>query len=273
MKQLIDRLNEPPFEPLTDEREAVLAERLTAARADGDADEAAAVRDELIERHLRLVLHIGRAYSKVLDRDEMFAVGCLALTRAADRWDPEKGRMYPWAERWITTALTRAADAQRTIRIPQQVAYKAGLAAKRITELEAELGRALTPEEAAEVHGGETLDRHPTVVASLEAPSANADAPGARTVGETVPDPGQDPHEEAERTMVKEAVETAISELSPLEQEVVRARFGIGTDQRVTLAELGAAHGVSGEAMRRVEAAALAKLRHPAALRPLWSAL
>ena len=72
---------------------------------------------------------------------------------------------------------------------------------------------------------------------------------------------------------MREQVARAIQELSPLEQEVVMARFGIADDHRRTLAELGAAHGVSGEAMRRVEAAALAKLRHPAALEGLWGAV
>jgi DNA-directed RNA polymerase sigma subunit (sigma70/sigma32) len=37
----------------------------------------------------------------------------------------------------------------------------------------------------------------------------------------------------------------------------------------MTLAQLGERHGVTGEAMRRIEATALAKLRHPALINPI----
>jgi len=266
---LLDMLDDPRFRPLEAGEEDQYAERLTQAREEGNDAVVKAIRDELIERHLRLVVHIAKNYP-ALDLEEGFSVGCLALTQAAERWDPDKGHIYQWASRWITTALNRAADASRTIRLPEQVAYRAGLAAKRIAEKEAELGRTLSKEEAQELHEGHTFDQHPSVVASLDMASVNGSTPGARTIHEVVPDPTHDPAKEAELVLLQESVKRAITELSPLEREVVESRFGLDVNERKTLAELGAAHGVSGEAMRRVEAAALAKLRHPAALEPLW---
>lgn len=251
------------FEPLTREREQELGAIIRQALADGDTDAETRVRHELVERHLRLVHHIASRYLRTLDLDEGMAVGALGLTQAASRWHPEKGQMYPWAERWITTALTRAADGARAIRIPQQVAYQAALVEKRAHELEETLGRLLTADERAAVAGGvKTFAGLPSVIDSLDRPAGQVDSRG--TFGESLADGSAGVHETVEESMTAQAVRNALEELSPLEQAVIRSRFGIGGAERMTLAELGVLHGATGEAMRRVEAAGLAKMRHPA---------
>jgi RNA polymerase primary sigma factor len=63
--------------------------------------------------------------------------------------------------------------------------------------------------------------------------------------------------------MLAESLHRAISELAPIEQEVIKARFGLDNVDKATLAELGDRYGVTGEAMRRLEATAISKLRHP----------
>jgi RNA polymerase sigma factor (sigma-70 family) len=232
------------------------------------------IREELIMRHLRLVLHIGKKFKTALEWDEVVAVGSLALTHAAGRWHPDKGQMYPWAERWITTGLTRAVDASRSIRIPQGVAYKAALVNKRLNQAESELGRPLTAEEKAELTGTDlTFDDLPQMSRSLDEPSnrfsSYAGEGATRTLGEELEEEGSDPAEIVERDQTIEAVRTALEELTELEKEIIMSRFGIDDEKRETLAQLGEKHGVTGEAMRRVEATALAKLRHPAMLNPI----
>jgi len=212
----------------------------------------------------------------MLDREEILSVGSLSLTQAASRWHPDRGQMYPWAERWITTGLTRAVDASRTIRIPQGVAYKAALAQKRLNEAESRLGRPLTASEKAEVVGkDQTFDKMPQTTHSLDERFGKGSYAGdgaPRTLGEDIEEEGSDPAEIIENEMMVDAVHQALEELTDLEKEIIKCRFGIHEEKRLTLAQLGEKHGVTGEAMRRVEATALAKLRHPALRNPIEEA-
>jgi len=57
--------------------------------------------------------------------------------------------------------------------------------------------------------------------------------------------------------------EDAINTLSPREQRIIRARFGLGDDQERTLEEIGLSENVGKERIRQIEAKALRKLRHP----------
>jgi len=267
MKPLSQRLGEDQFEPLTIERERELADRLRKARTKKQRQ---AVRDDLIMAHVRLVVYIGKGYENRLPHDEIMSIGLLALTQAAERWDPDKGSIYQWARRWITTALTKAVDAARAIRVPEAVANEAALIALRISEIEGALGRRLTQAERAEVVGSRpTFDTLPTVSKSLDAPLADEyeanDPTRATSMGETLEDDrAVDPEKYAEDVDRAERLAMALAQLDDVEREVVLIRFGFGEGERMTLAKLGKRYGVSAEAMRRIEMSALAKLRHPA---------
>lgn len=258
---LSDRLSSPDFEPLTQAQVSELGEQLQAARSDGDEAAEAKVKEELIRRHMRMIPYLGKTYR--LDFDELLAIGSLALTQAVDRWRPEKGTLYGYAERYILTALNKGIDQDRTIYIPEQVSYKAARVQKRINEISGELGRELTREERAQVAGEwSRFEQLPMVSDSLDKPIPGDNA-GGRTIADTIADESSDPHEEVERRMLAESLHRAISELAPIEQEVIKARFGLDNGDKATLAELGDRYGVTGEAMRRLEATAISKLRHP----------
>ncbi len=222
---------------------------------------------ELVERHLRLVVHIGKGYERRLAHDEIMSIGSLALTQAAERWVPGKASMYQWARRWITTALTKAVDAARPIRLPEAVANDAAHAALRIAEIEAELGRTLTAAERAEVAGRRLqFDQLPRVSTSLNEPLTNHDTGtlDVSTYDEVLADDDAlDPEEEAIADARRTHIAEALAGLDDMEREVIINRFGFA-GERETLAGLGKRFGVSAEAMRRVETTALAKLRHPA---------
>lgn len=267
MKPLSQRLGEDQFAPLTIETERELADRLRKARTKKQRQ---AVRDELIMAHVRLVVYIGKGYENRLPHDEIMSIGLLALTQAAERWDPDKGSIYQWARRWITTALTKAVDASRPIRVPEAVANEAALIALRIAEIEATLGRRLTQSERAEVVGNRpTFDTLPTVAKSLDAPldetyEAN-DPTRATSLDETIEDEDAlDPEDYAVNNDRANRLAQALQELDEIEREIVMIRFGFGDGERATLAVLGKRYGMSAEAMRRIEMSALAKLRHPA---------
>jgi RNA polymerase primary sigma factor len=266
-KRLSQRLGEDQFEPLTIEREKELADKLRKAKTKKQKQ---AIRDTLILSHLRLVVHIGKGYENRLPYDEIMSVGVLALSNAAERWNPDKGSIYQWARRWITTALTKAVDAARPIRVPEAVANEAALIALAIAHQEARLGRRLTAAERAIIVGGKpTFDTLPTVSKSLDQPLAEDEGSGdptrAATFDELLEDQNAvDPEEYVEQAERVERLRTALGELDDVEREVVLIRFGFTNEKRLTLAALGKKHGVSAEAMRRIEMSAIAKLRHPA---------
>lgn len=220
------------------------------------------------------MLHIGKGYDARLPLDEIFSIGTLALTQAAERWDPSKGSIYQWARRWITTALTKAVDASRTIRLPEAVATDAAHIAIRQAEEEARLGRPLRAKERESITGGRpTFDDLPSARTSLELQVETTDGRPGEQLRDTIVDKETiGPAEHVELEERAETVHRALQELEPIEQDVIAARFGMGGD-RQTLAALGKTHGVSAEAMRRIEASALAKLRHPALVSGLGALL
>jgi RNA polymerase primary sigma factor len=262
------QLSEDRFAPLTSDDQTRIIRDLAQAIADCDNKAEQRIRHELIERHLRLVLSLTKGYEKRLDQEEAFAVGVLALSEAMQRWNPAPGGMspYQWAKRWITTALNKAVDAARTIRIPSQVAYSAALNTRTVKETEARLGRRLSAEEIETLTNGERrLEDLPLADVSLDAPPPGyAKEDDAATLAEVTASTDRPIEDEITRDDLHARVRRSLRALTDQERLVIEHRFGLNGAEGRTLAELGKMLGTSGEAIRRLEASALAKLTHPA---------
>jgi RNA polymerase primary sigma factor len=262
------KLGDERFAPLTSDDVKRIGDGLLAARAAGDKAAERRLRDELVERHLRLIVALGKGYQHKLDSEDILAVGSLALMEAMSRWDPTPGGMspYQWARRWVLTALNKATDASRTIRIPEQVAYRAALNTKLVRERENVLGRPLTDAEVVALTGGGVrLEDLPLADRSIYEPLfAYATNEHDLTIEDVTADPTASAEETVERDDLHARVRAALDTLTDDERTVVRHRFGLDGRDGLTLAELGEMLGTSGEAIRRLEASALAKLTHPA---------
>ena len=68
---------------------------------------------------------------------------------------------------------------------------------------------------------------------------------------------------ELEATMVKERLISVLDILTPIEEKVLRLRYGIDDGRSRTLEEVGKEFNVTIERIRQIEAKALRKLRHP----------
>lgn len=71
-------------EPLTPEEEKIAIDRL----ANGDEE----ARNLLIERNLRLVVHVCKKYANTnIDQDDLLSIGTIGLTKGVNSFKPEKG--------------------------------------------------------------------------------------------------------------------------------------------------------------------------------------
>ena len=72
----------------------------------GDSDEAAAAREILIERNLRLVAHIAKKYQNVdEDMEDLISIGTIGLIKAISSFDAGKGKLSTYASRCIDNEL------------------------------------------------------------------------------------------------------------------------------------------------------------------------
>ena len=69
------------------------------------------------------------------------------------------------------------------------------------------------------------------------------------------------PEEAAIRGELADEVERAMAPLSEREREVLRLRYGLGTDREYTLEEIGRRLSLTRERVRQIEAKAVAKMR------------
>ena len=130
--------------------------------------------------------------------------------------------------------------------------------------LAAELGRDPRPDELAArlnvpIGKVQLLLEAARPATSLESPIGED---GETHLGDLLPDAGaQSPEESAMRNQMAAEVERAMAPLTDREKEVMRLRYGLGTDREHTLEEIGRRLFITRERARQIEAKALAKMR------------
>ena len=138
-----------------------------------------------------------------------------------------------------------------------------------------QLGRQPTSEELATATQM-PLDKIEKMRSWLLEQSVSIDKPvgddEGRVLGEVLEDPDREavsPTEDLEWEALTTEVRDLLRELRPIEADILRQRFGLGTEQELTLKEIGDKYNLSRERIRQLQEQALAKMRRALARRDL----
>jgi RNA polymerase primary sigma factor len=222
---------------------------------------------QLLEANLRLVVSIAKRYvNRGLSMLDLIQEGNIGLMKAVDRFQFRRGfKFSTYATWWIRQAITRAvADYGRTIRLPVHVVESLNRLTRERRALGSQLGREPRPDEIAArmgvpVNKVELLLEAARQPASLEATVGESEE---TELGDLLKDvKASSPEEEAIKGQLAEEVERAMQPLSDREKEILRLRYGLGTDREYTLEEIGRRLSLTRERVRQIEAGAVAKMR------------
>ncbi len=231
---------------------------------------ATALREEFVKCNLRLVVTMARRYDRGgMPLADLIQEGNLGLMHAVSRFDYRRGlRFSTYACWWIRHAIGRAlADKARAVRIPVHMLEAQQQLEKVRQGLVRELGRQPTPQEvakAARVPLAKLNQMHRYLMGqplSLDRPVHDDDE---RALGDMLADPESEdasPAEDMTTTALSKQVRSLMGELSPIEADVIRKRFGLGDDEERTFREIGDQYHLSRERIRQIQNSALGKLK------------
>ena len=246
---------------LTPDEEVDLAIKIR--KGDGDAQE------KLVRANLRFVVSVAKQFqNKGLSLGDLINEGNLGLIKAAKRFDETRGfKFISYAVWWIRQGIMSAlADHQRAVRLPLNRVNDLTKISKAYRDLEQEYERKPTTEELAKI-----LEMTAEEVAyslqisaryvSMDAPLKSGDE-NKNSLMDVLPNDNQPlPDNSLMKESLKNEITNVLSTLSAREAEVIRLSFGIGRNQKATLAEIGDRFNLTRERIRQIKEKALRKLR------------
>jgi RNA polymerase primary sigma factor len=227
----------------------------------------AAARERMIHANLRLVVTIARDYVNLgLPLLDLISEGNIGLMKAVGRFDPGKGsKLSTYASWWINCTIKRAlVNQSKTIRLPAQVVDRITRMRRISAQVSNDLGWEATDEELAEelgipnekIAGLRTMGLCPT---SLDAPISDEEQ---TALCENIPDnQSLTPFEFLREKDFSEQINRLLKTLNERETTIIAHRFGLNGMAAKPLEQVGELIGVTHERVRRLEQAALAKLR------------
>ncbi|HEY6435979.1 MAG TPA: RNA polymerase sigma factor RpoD/SigA, partial [Ignavibacteriaceae bacterium] len=219
--------------------------------------------EKLTKANLRFVVSVAKQYqNQGLSLGDLINEGNLGLIKAARRFDETRGfKFISYAVWWIRQSIMQAlAEQSRIVRLPLNRVGALNKIGKAYSTLEQEFEREPSPEELAEELEMNVDDVSEAM--TLSAKAVSMDAPFNQTEenrlldvleNEELPAPDNILMSES----LKEEVERALSKLDAREAEVIRLYFGFGTDEPLTLEEIGERFNLTRERVRQIKEKAI----------------
>lgn len=244
---------------LTKEQEKSLALRIR------NGDEKA--KELFIERNLRLVIKVARKYTgQGISFQDLIQEGNLGLIKAVDKFDVTKGYKFStYATCWIRQSIQRSlGDKSRNIRLPVHLYEKVKKYELLKKELSLKFNREPTFEELSKkmrvsidtIYKYERLE-HDTI--SLNMIVGDKDSELEDFISLSTESIDNQFIEENLKDVIENLLKN--SHLTTKEIDILKLRFGLGTNDPKTLEETGKIYGVSRERIRQIQEKALKKIR------------
>jgi RNA polymerase primary sigma factor len=224
---------------------------------------------EMINANLKLVVSIASKFrGQGMPFFDLIQEGNIGLIKAVEHYDYHlRFKFSTYATWWIWQTISRAIENKsRVIRIPVHMMESIRRATKTENEIAQEKGRKPTEKEMAK-RMSIPLHRVRLARELMEGPVSYEISVGHghnKTIEERLEDQDtMSPQDAMVRKNLSEITRRLLCTLRPREECVLRMRFGIGSGQRHTLDEIARRFNVTREGIRRIEAKAMSKLRHP----------
>jgi RNA polymerase sigma factor (sigma-70 family) len=253
-----------------DERDSFSARRLQHLRRRLDA-----VTTEVVVFNSGLVRSYCRRFTSNSSRDDSAdfeAAGMLGLMRAIDSFDPSQGRFGHWAFKPIQREVLRAVRGADHQNVSLGDFERRPEILRAFRQLQGETGEHKPSFEDVATAVGATVDQVRRVLApprfeSVDQPvGENENA----TLGDTLESSTAGPEPTVMASMTLSALKTfGLTALDPRELFVLVRRFGLDCEPEDKLADIGDTLGLSREAVRQIEAKAIAKIQHPLVMRKI----
>lgn len=224
---------------LNDAERNHLRERFVAYRSTGDR----AIRDELIEAHLRLAEHLARRFNnRGVPLEDLVQVASLGLVKAVERFEPERGLEFStFATPTIVGELKRHfRDKGWAVRVPRRVQELHVEINSLVGTLTQRLGRSPTIEELARAASTSEEEILEAMEASQAYRSTSIDAPtGGEESGLGLAGKLGDEDANLFAAENRMLVATLVDTLPKREQLIMRLRFYEGMTQSQIAERLG----------------------------------
>lgn len=224
-------------------------------------------RSKMIESNLRLVVKIAKRYvGRGLQFMDLIEEGNVGLIKAVERFKASKGcRFSTYATWWIRQSIERALTNQvRTIRLPVHVSDDIDRLVRVSENLTRKMRRQPTEDEIALETGFSTayIQRLVSIRRKVLSIDQAIDLDGDFTLQDKIEDPNvEDSASSLDGKRIRRYLRNKLSSLTSREKEILALRFGLESDEPMTLEKIGAIFGVTRERIRQIQVEALGKLK------------
>lgn len=249
------------YKALSQDEEKAFAKRAKA----GDLE----AKKQLIKANLKLVITIAKKVIHVsgLPMTDLIQEGNVGLMIAADKFNYKLGYKFAtYASWWIKQSMFKAISEQsHCMKIPVYIQETLSRFSKLKREMERECNSQVKTEDVAKKMNiaADKIDSFLNAYSktiSIESGLENNDGK-EMNIADIIEDKKASATDNAEFEDLKSDILNVISILKEREQEVVKLRYGLENNNKMTLEEIGNIYGVTKECIRQTELRALKKMR------------